>query len=464
MPGAEPFHADGGPIGVVLSHGLSGSPASMRPWGEYLAERGYTVDVPRLPGHGTTVAECNRTRWDDWYATVERSYLQMRERCEIVFVGGLSMGGALAVMLYRWVALKEKPAATGLEKPAALLAAWALVMIPFSTDASQSLVYYRRFFLFAAIWVCAGCATDQRRRLLMLGFLLGGAMAISVYGQIHHAQLAGGFMSRRMDVLFNAMTSGALLMMASMVAAGFLIAPGLDRRLKIVVGVAVLPVLLGLVMTMTRSAQLGLLVGLGAMLLLVRPKLFGVFLGLLLIATVVLALFGEHLMSPRMWGRLNPQYLVAGENTQSRLEMWRGGLEMVKAHPITGVGDRNLEEIGPDYYTSEIGVYHGHLHNNLIQMAVIWGVPGLILGQAFLFAGLWHLGKSWWDLRRRSDGVKRAPARAGWVLGAIGAWISFYIAGFTEWYFGDAESMLIFLAILGCALGPRAATSSKEAD
>ena len=99
MPGAEPFHADGGPIGVVLSHGLSGSPASMRPWGEYLAERGYTVDVPRLPGHGTTVAECNRTRWDDWYATVERSYLQMRERCEIVFVGGLSMGGALAIHL-----------------------------------------------------------------------------------------------------------------------------------------------------------------------------------------------------------------------------------------------------------------------------------------------------------------------------------------------------------------------------
>jgi carboxylesterase len=99
MPGAEPFHADGGPIGVVLSHGLSGSPASMRPWGEYLAQQGYTVDAPRLPGHGTTVAECNRTRWDDWYATIERSYLRMRERCDIVFVGGLSMGGALAVHL-----------------------------------------------------------------------------------------------------------------------------------------------------------------------------------------------------------------------------------------------------------------------------------------------------------------------------------------------------------------------------
>ena len=99
MPGAEPFHVDAGSTGVLLVHGLSGSPASMRPWGEHLAAQGHTVHVPRLPGHGTSVAECNRTRWDDWYATVERAYHQLRERCDHVFVGGLSMGGALAVHL-----------------------------------------------------------------------------------------------------------------------------------------------------------------------------------------------------------------------------------------------------------------------------------------------------------------------------------------------------------------------------
>ena len=99
MPGAEPFHHDGGSTGVLLSHGLSGSPASMRPWGRHLADLGYTVDIPRLPGHGTSVAECNRTRWEDWYATIERALLQMRESCDRVFVGGLSMGGALAIHL-----------------------------------------------------------------------------------------------------------------------------------------------------------------------------------------------------------------------------------------------------------------------------------------------------------------------------------------------------------------------------
>ncbi len=377
-----------------------------------------------------------------------------------IAVSQIALGLALLVMLYRWVFLKEAPPVTGLEKTAALLAVWALVMIPFSTNVSQSLVFYRRFYLFSVIWVAASSATTDRRRLLMLGALLAGAVAISIYGQIHHAQLAGGFLSERMTVLFNAMTSGALLMMAILVVAGFVIMPGVGRRLKIGISIAVLPVVLGLVMTMTRSAQLGLLAGLGIMLLLARPRVFGMFLGVLLAATVVLALFGENLMSERMWGRINPKYIAGGENTSLRLEMWRGGLEMVKAHPITGVGDRGLEEISPEYYTSEMGLYFGHLHSNIVHMAAIWGIPGVIFGQLFIWAGLWFLIKRWRELRR---GPPDTPLQAGWVLAAVGVWVSFFIAGLTEWYFGDAESLLIYLAIIGCALGPRSVSSPPTA-
>lgn len=99
MPGAQPYRHDGGATGVLLVHGLCGTPAQVRPWGEHLAARGYTVEAPRLPGHGTSVAECNRTRWADWYAAVERSLLLLHQRCDRVFVGGLSMGGALALHL-----------------------------------------------------------------------------------------------------------------------------------------------------------------------------------------------------------------------------------------------------------------------------------------------------------------------------------------------------------------------------
>jgi len=99
LPGAEPFSHDGSDVGVLLCHGFTSTPQSMRPWGEYLADRGYTVRVPLLPGHGTTWQELNNTRWEDWFACVDTAFRELNETCERVVVGGLSMGGTLALKL-----------------------------------------------------------------------------------------------------------------------------------------------------------------------------------------------------------------------------------------------------------------------------------------------------------------------------------------------------------------------------
>lgn len=99
LPGAEPFSHRGGRTGALLVHGFTGTPQSLRGWAEHLAEAGLSVELPRLPGHGTTVAEANRTHWQDWYGEVERHFQLLRERCDEVFVMGLSMGGTLAVRL-----------------------------------------------------------------------------------------------------------------------------------------------------------------------------------------------------------------------------------------------------------------------------------------------------------------------------------------------------------------------------
>jgi carboxylesterase len=99
MPDAEPFSHDGGPIGVVVSHGFTGSPKSIRPWAQSLADAGFTVRAPRLPGHGTTWQEMNNTVWQDWYAEIDRVYRELAEKCELVFMMGLSMGGSLTLRL-----------------------------------------------------------------------------------------------------------------------------------------------------------------------------------------------------------------------------------------------------------------------------------------------------------------------------------------------------------------------------
>ncbi len=98
-PAVREFRHDRGRIGVLLCHGFTGTPAAMRPWADHLAERGFTAAVPRLPGHGTTWRELNRTGWQDWYHRVERSLLDLAERCDAVVVAGLSMGGCLALRL-----------------------------------------------------------------------------------------------------------------------------------------------------------------------------------------------------------------------------------------------------------------------------------------------------------------------------------------------------------------------------
>ncbi len=104
-PAAEPLTVPGdlgvpqGRVGVLLSHGFTGSPASMTPWGRHLGELGYAVSVPLLPGHGTTWQDMATTTFDDWYAELEGEFEKLCASCDHVFVGGLSMGGGLALRL-----------------------------------------------------------------------------------------------------------------------------------------------------------------------------------------------------------------------------------------------------------------------------------------------------------------------------------------------------------------------------
>lgn len=86
-------------MGILVLHGFTGSPRTVRPWAEHLAGAGLTVRVPRLPGHGTTWQDLGRTGWRDWYETAEQALAELSGRCEQTFVAGISMGACLAFRL-----------------------------------------------------------------------------------------------------------------------------------------------------------------------------------------------------------------------------------------------------------------------------------------------------------------------------------------------------------------------------
>jgi carboxylesterase len=99
IPGAEAWSSPGGPHGALVIHGFTGNPQSMRGLAEAFAASGFAVELPRLPGHGTTPDDMAGTTWSDWSAAAEAAYVDLAARVERVVVAGLSMGGALTLWL-----------------------------------------------------------------------------------------------------------------------------------------------------------------------------------------------------------------------------------------------------------------------------------------------------------------------------------------------------------------------------
>ena len=147
LPGAEPFAADGSEVGVVLSHGFTGSPQSLRPWAEHLAAAGLTVRLPRLPGHGTRWQDLNDTRWPDWYGELERAFDDLRGRCRQVFGMGLSMGGTLVIRL-----AEQRPAEVA-----------GLVLVNPSLGTERNDVKYALPLLHRVVPSLAGIGSDIRK-------------------------------------------------------------------------------------------------------------------------------------------------------------------------------------------------------------------------------------------------------------------------------------------------------------
>jgi carboxylesterase len=100
IAGAEAWSHEGTrDVGALVLHGFTGNPSSMRELAEAFAAAGYHVEMPRLAGHGTAVADMIPTRWSDWAADAEQAFDALSARCSKVVVAGLSMGGALTLWL-----------------------------------------------------------------------------------------------------------------------------------------------------------------------------------------------------------------------------------------------------------------------------------------------------------------------------------------------------------------------------
>ena len=353
------------------------------------------------------------------------------------------LGVALLMALVRWLSGKDRPLATGVELPALLLVGWALLMIPFSPRPEESLIFARRFYLFTALWLCAWYVRSESRRAAVLIALLTGAVINCVYTIVTQAWLPGDFTRRLSMIQHTTITGSWLVMCAAVIALAFVI-HGRGVWLRILASVSMAPLLAALVLTQSRSAWLGFVAGAAVTVALRRKRL------VLVLTAGIVALFvlGPDTYRDRMRTIVDPTFRT---NVQ-RFTLWETGWDLVKEHPLIGVGDRNLSEYSPVYLhgRERREVKLPHLHSNPVMLAVIWGLPGLALGTWFMIA----LGVRLWQRHRvfgRQVG-RSPPLRPVWIAAALGVWIAVNVSGLFDWSFGDPELSLVFFATCGIAL------------
>jgi O-antigen ligase len=337
----------------------------------------------------------------------------------------------LVLLLFGWVATlardKTRPAAPRFFWPLLAYAAVTLVSAAFSIDPIESFIDSRQLYLFLIVPVVYDVARGARTRTVLEVIVTVGALAaaygIIQYGMLHFDSLR----LRPRGTMGHYMTYSGTLMRVIGVAAARLVFGVRDRLWPALVMPALI---VALTLTFTRSAWVGVCVGVSLLFILKDFRLTG------LIPVIIALLFA--LAPDRITDRLMSVFDLRDPSSRDRVAMLQTGAEMIKDHPLAGVGPNMVERLYPQYRDPNgVQKVNPHLHNVPVQIAAERGLPALAVWLVFigmLVANVFRI------FRSAEDRVLAAGA-----LAAIAAMLS---AGMFEYNFGDSEFLMLFLIVV----------------
>ncbi|MDZ7704988.1 MAG: alpha/beta fold hydrolase [Trueperaceae bacterium] len=129
-PEHQPFSLGEGERGVLLVHGFPGTPAELRPIGEYLAGRGWRVRAPLLPGFGPDIVRLGEVGYEQWIGAVKEAWLELLHHTNESVLLGYSMGAAIALIVAAEATPEQRPGRLVLIAPFWRLGDWRAGLLP----------------------------------------------------------------------------------------------------------------------------------------------------------------------------------------------------------------------------------------------------------------------------------------------------------------------------------------------
>jgi len=425
-----------------------------------------------------------------------------------IFAAEALLALSLIVIAARLVRRETRLARTAVDTPLVAFAVWTLLSASFAADPAVSHEDAKKLVLFLLFYVAVDVARGAEARERLLDALLLGGLALAAYTVAQHHLLGFDSLGRRPHGFIGhymsaaGVTMGVLVVAAARLVCGDFARPrwrdgwlaaavlagvlgvtfaaahgravagarGFVAALVALAAVtalargdsarraaALLPFLVvplaawALVVSQTRGAWLGALVGLAAVAAFRAPRLIAA------VAAAVLVLLVARPAAVR------ERLTVSDASSVDRYYMWQAGLDMVMDRPVFGQGPGMVLSAYPRYRWPEAPNKDApHLHDNALQVAAERGVPGLVFF-------LWWVGAAlvaaYAEAGRRRDAPAGGAAAgdAAAATGALAAGAAVFVAGLVEYNLGDSEVLMLFLLVTAMPFALRAARDTPAA-
>lgn len=310
-----------------------------------------------------------------------------------------------------------------------VFAIFEIISTLFSIDIKTSLDDLKEILLFLIVPLTFNL-TQKKEDFKIFNYALSFAIFLSAIlsfleysGIIMGRERASGFLSHYMT------QSGILMLFSILSLSMSFYERGKEKFLWLFL---FLLSIFSLVLTLTRSAWMGIILGILFIIILYRPKLLILFL----IFGVLIAFLSSESVKKRFISTFDPK----DETVKERIYMAKAGLKIISKYPIFGTGLDTAKIAYKKFKPPEAVRDVPHLHNNIIQIGTELGIPALAVWLLFITISLLDNYKVW---KYSREGFTKFSGLAG-----AGVIISLFIAGLFEFNFGDSEVKMLFLYLI----------------